>query len=66
MAYIETVNWRTYDYDRESYAPVSKTHIFDVANKTLCGIEIPNDPISRSHLSQPITCKRCIAKHEAA
>jgi len=64
MKYIETIKWRTYNYDRESYAPFSKTHIFDVANKTLCGIEIPNDPISRSHLDQPATCKRCLAKHE--
>ncbi len=64
MSYIETVKWRTYDYDKDVYAPVSKTHIFDAANKTLCGLEIPNDAIFKSHLSQPITCKRCLAKHE--
>ena len=66
MEYIETIKWRTYDHDRESYAPVSKTHIFDVANETLCGIEIPTDAIYKSHSVQPTTCKRCLAKHEAA
>lgn len=64
MKYIETVNWRVYDYDKDVYSPVSKTHILDVANKTLCGIEIPSDGVYRSHLLQPATCKRCIAKHE--
>jgi hypothetical protein len=66
MEYIETVKWRIYNYDRESYAPFSKTHIFDVANKTLCGVNIPIDAVFRSHLLQPATCKRCLAKHEAA
>ena len=66
MEYIETVKWRTYDHDRDVYSPVSKTHIFDVANKTLCGIEIPSDPLFKPMLSQPSTCKRCLAKHEAA
>jgi len=66
MEYIETVNWRVYDYDKDVYGPVSKTHIYVGNNKTLCGIEIPHDSIFKSHLVQPITCKRCLAKHKAA
>jgi len=66
MEYIETVNWRTYDYDKDVYSPVSKTHIYDNENKTLCGIQVEHDAIFKSHLLQPITCKRCLAKHAAA
>lgn len=67
MPYTETVNWRTYDYDKEVYSPVSKTHISAGLNKTLCGIEIPIDSVfKRMSLLQPINCKRCLAKQTAA
>ena len=66
MIEAETVKWRTYNHDRDAYNSVSKTHIFDVANKTLCGIEIPSGPIYNLISLQPSNCKRCLAKHKAA
>ncbi len=70
MSYIETVKWRTYDYDRDVFSRFSATHIYDGSMKTRCGTSIP-DSVKHEHFfdraeSQPITCKLCLAKHEVA
>ena len=62
MTYIESVNWRIYDWDTDTFAPVSDTHACAGSNKTACGIEIYFDGKFASAESQPVNCKRCLAK----
>jgi hypothetical protein len=61
MGYIESVNWRIYDWDRDVFAPLSDTHICAGSNKTACGIEIYYDAKFASAESQPVNCERCLA-----
>ena len=43
MSYIESVNWRIYDWSTDTFAPLSDTHACAGSNKTACGIEIYHD-----------------------
>jgi hypothetical protein len=61
MSYIESANWRIYDWDTDTFAPLSDTHACAGSNKTACGIEIYHDANFALAEVQPINCKRCLA-----